>query len=149
MPWLEPVEVLVADELAARLGFAQSAQQRLGDARTDALAAEGAADPSLRELRAILDAMLEDGRQLPFFGGIDMNPANVLCTPDGQLKLIDPIYVAGREIIAALQRDADAVARRIAPVELRAWLQIACFENAASDPDFQKLVAIVDALEDG
>jgi len=147
LPWLQASDQTAAYELGARLGFAANARAHFGAARAQALELEGQGDPALREIRAILGQMIADGeRELPFFGGVDLRPANILCTPQGQLQLIDTIFVAGREIIAALHRDPAAVARRIAPVHLRAWLQIACFEAAGADPAFQALRRIVDDL---
>lgn len=148
LPWLETVPPREADELAARLGFAGSARERLGEAHGQRLCDEGARDPALSEIRSILRALLDEGaRVLPFFGGIDLNPANVMRTAAGQLKLVDPIFVAGREIILNLRRDPAAVAQRIPPRELDAWLQIACFEHAADDPAYQALRIAVDALK--
>jgi hypothetical protein len=148
LPWLEASDELAALELGARLGFpSAAAREQLGTPRTHALELEGREDPALREIRAILRSMVADGeRELPFFGGVDLRPANILCTAQGQLQLCDPIFVAGRELIAALQRDPEAVARRIAPPQLRAFLQIACFETSGDDPEFHELRRIVEAL---
>jgi hypothetical protein len=145
-PWLEPVEERDAAELAANLGFATAAGTQPGSH------AESFADrdqtPALRELRQILLQLVAEGeRALPFFGGVDLHAANIRRDAHGQLKLIDPIFVAGREITAALHREPAAVARRLPPADLRAWLQIACFEHAEKDPEFQALRAIVLALD--
>jgi hypothetical protein len=147
-PWLEASDELAAHALGAKLGYpSAAAREQLGAVRTQALQLEGEGDPALREIRAVLRRMVEDGeRELPFFGGVDLRPANILRTAEGQLQLCDPIFVAGRELIAALHRDPEAVARRIAPPQLRAFLQIACFETAADDPAFHELRRIVDAL---
>jgi len=154
LPWLEPLEgrdELAALELGARLGYSSvAAREQLGAPRVQALEREGQHDPALREIRAVLRRMVEDGeRELPFFGGVDLRPANILRTEQGQLQLCDPIFVAGRELIAALQRDPEAVARRIAPPQLRAFLQIACFEAADGDPAFRELRRTVEALAAG
>jgi hypothetical protein len=149
LPWLEASDELAAHELGARLGFpSAAAREQVGALRAQALQLQGEGDPALGQIRAILRRMVEDGeRELPFFGGVDLRPANILRTAQGQLQLCDPIFVAGRELIAALQRDPEAVARRIAPPQLRAFLQIACFEAADDDPTFRALRMIVEALD--
>ncbi|HMI93791.1 MAG TPA: hypothetical protein VK509_20600, partial [Polyangiales bacterium] len=147
LEWLEASDETAAYELGARLGFPDGARKRFGATRAHALEVEGASDPALREIRTSLRQLIAEGeRELPFFGGVDLRPANILRTAQGQLQLIDPIFVAGREIIAALRRDPAAVAQRIPPSSLRAWLQIACFEQAGSDPAFQALQRIVEDL---
>jgi hypothetical protein len=149
MPWLEEVSDREADELAARLGYPRKARERLGARRVQALEMEGAQDPELREIRTILDELVSEGqRSLPFFGGADLRAPNVRKGSDGQLQLIDPVFVAGKEIIATLRRDAVAVARRIPVADLHAFLGLACFEDAASDPAFGELVEIVVGLDE-
>jgi hypothetical protein len=147
LPWLEASDETAVHELGARLGFPKQVRSGLAAARSRTLEQEGERDPTLREIRAIMrELVAEAERELPFFGGVDLRPANVLRNPQGQLQLIDPIFVAGRELIAALQRDPHAVAQRIPPSSLRAWLQIACFEHGGHDPAFQALQRIVDDL---
>jgi hypothetical protein len=149
MPWLDEVSEPEADELAARLGYPRKAHARLGAARVHELEAEGARDPALRDVRRILDELVAEGqRSLPFFGGTDLQAQNVRKTADGQLQLIDPIFVAGREIIAALRRDAMAVAQRISIADLHAFLKLPCFEGSEGDPAFGELVEIVVGLDD-
>jgi hypothetical protein len=149
MPWLAEVTDREADELAARLGYPSKARERLGSMRVQALELEGSQDPALHDIRRILDELVSDARRtLPFFGGTDLRAPNVRKRSDGQLQLIDPIFVAGREIIAALRRDAHAVAQRIPVADLHAFLRLPCFEDAAADPTFTELVEIVIALDD-
>lgn len=148
-PWLDEVSEPEADELAARLGYPLKAHERLGAARVHQLEAEGARDPALRDIRRILDELVANAqRSLPFFGGADLRAPNVRKTSEGQLQLIDPIFVAGREIIAALRRDAMAVAQRISVADLHAFLRLPCFEDAEHDPAFGELVEIVVGLDD-
>ena len=53
----------------------------------------------------------------------------------GQLKLIDPYFVAGGvKLIPAMLEDIDAVARHYSPAELRAFLEIAAFEDEQDAP---------------
>ena len=149
MPWLDEVTDREADELAARLGYPRKARERLGARRVQALEMEGAQDPGMHDIRLILDELVADGqRRLPFFGGADLRAANVRKRSDGQVQLIDPIFVAGKEIIAALRRDAMAVAQRIPVADLHAFLRLPCFEDAGSEPAFAELVQIVIGLDD-
>ena len=145
-PWYEPVTEQDAAALAAWLGFARAGGAQPDPEDESPARREDAA--ALRELRLILHELVAEGkRRLPFFGGLDLRAANMRRDAGGQLKLIDPIFVAGRDMIAALHRDPGAVARRIPPADLRAWLQIACFEHAEHDSGFQALRAIVLALD--
>jgi hypothetical protein len=85
-------------------------------------------EPAVRRLRECLLALAERGAQLPFWGGFDVRPGNVMADASGQLKLIDPIFVAGRKIVDAIvARDRAALARLPAGA-LAAFFTIPVFE---------------------
>ena len=87
-------------------------------------------DPDIAALRRHVLAMAEEGaRTLPFWGGLDVRPGNVMADGAGQLKLVDPVFVAGPKIIAAIEaRDRDALAR-LPPGALAAFFTIPPFRD--------------------
>lgn len=85
-------------------------------------------DAALGQLRSLLAATLAIGAQtLPLWGGSDLQPKNVLMDRRGQLKLVDPFFVRGDDIVAALQQGNAAALAGYRAVELRAFLEIPVF----------------------
>jgi len=107
------------------------------EARARALcdAIRGDTPPALRPLRAILeDACAEGERSLGWFGGLDVRPGNVMQDARGQLKLMDPYFVAGKELVPAMLRDVANAARHYSKAQLAAFLEIAVFEEEEHAP---------------
>jgi hypothetical protein len=69
-----------------------------------------AGDPvaSVRAEAERLDA--EASRSIPFWGGLDRNPGNVMRRADGQLVLVDLFYANGIEIYKALLEEPSRIA---------------------------------------
>ncbi|HZZ89318.1 MAG TPA: hypothetical protein VFE13_13395 [Caulobacteraceae bacterium] len=89
-------------------------------------------DPQLDILREHLRAVVAAGESLPFWGGPDVRPGNVMADAAGNLKLIDPVFVAGRKIVAAIvERDREAL-ERLPPGALAAFLKIPVFDDGAA-----------------
>ena len=55
-----------------------------------------------------LDA--EAAASIPFWGGLDHNPGNVMLNASGELKLVDLFYAAGLEIYRVLREDPAKIA---------------------------------------
>ena len=73
-------------------------------------AAEFAADAAVAALRTHVLDMVRRGESLPFWGGMDVRTGNVMADAAGQLKLVDPVFVAGRKIAEAIaSRDREAL----------------------------------------
>lgn len=89
-------------------------------------------DEDLAALRQIVSQARDVGAaSLPFWGGLDIRPGNVMADAAGGLKLIDPLFVAGKEIVAAiLAGERDRLAR-IPPGSLAAFLTIPVFTDGA------------------
>ncbi len=136
-----------AIELCGALGDTEFLGRTTTDTERVAFARRLAADETLPELRAILDGILTEGRRtLPFFGGLDVRPGNVMRDRAGQLQLIDPCFVDGRKLIAGIFEDAEAVASTYPPAHLRAFLEIPVFDWDKPEQIAIELRATIEAL---
>lgn len=89
--------------------------------------------PDLTALRAILAEERDRGAAtLPFWGGSDVSPKNVMADAHGQLKLIDPFYVSGWKIVEAIERGSPELTTRMTWPELQAFFTI---PRALENPD--------------
>jgi hypothetical protein len=93
-----------------------------------------AGDEALHALRRELTTMAAVGAaSLPFWGGFDVRPGNVMADSGGGLKLIDPVFVSGPKIIAALTAGDRAVLARLPTGAVAAFLTIPVFQDGAND----------------
>ncbi|HEY5072700.1 MAG TPA: hypothetical protein VII63_11810 [Caulobacteraceae bacterium] len=92
------------------------------------------AGQDLAALRTLIGTLAAEGAaSVPFWGGLDVRPGNVMADAAGQLKLVDPVFVAGRKIAAAiLARDRQKLAR-LPPGALEAFLTIPACVGRAED----------------
>jgi len=89
-------------------------------------------DVELDALRGHVRGLAAAGAGLPFWGGLDVRPANVMADAHGGLKLIDPVFVAGRRIVEAIiGKDREAL-DRLPPGALAAFLTIPVFDDGAA-----------------
>ena len=89
-----------------------------------------AADPDVAALRRhILALDAEGARTLPFWGGLDVRPGNVMADAAGRLKLVDPVFVAGPKIIAAIEAADRAALAQLPPGALAAFFTIPPFTD--------------------
>lgn len=89
----------------------------------------------LQPLREILERTAAEGeRSLGWFGGLDVRPGNTMQDASGQLKLMDPYFVAGKNLVPAMLEDIEAVAAWYSKAQLSAFLEIAVFEEEQHDP---------------
>jgi hypothetical protein len=71
-----------------------------------------AGDPAVASLRARVLALAAQCTPMPFWGGLDVRPGNVMVDAAGTPKLIDPAFVAGRKIVEAIaNRDREQLLR--------------------------------------
>ena len=86
------------------------------------------AQTELDSLRLILNELLAEGaRTLPFWGGSDIRPGNLMCDATGQIKVIDPIFVRGLAIVDAIKRGDSGQLRCVSLSNLEAFLTIPVF----------------------
>ena len=89
--------------------------------------------PALEALRTILVDELRDGAAtLPFWGGSDVSPKNVMADARGQLKLIDPVFVSGWKIVEAIEQGSPELTARMTWPEVEAFFAI---PRALENPD--------------
>lgn len=117
---------VVAESFCAALGFPRDTD-RAGPSDPAQIAAF-AALPSLAALRALLADLVARASKLPFFGGTDIRPGNLMCDEAGRIKTIDPIFVAGRRIHAAIEAGDGAALRTLPLAKLESFLTIPVFK---------------------
>ncbi|GAB3661427.1 hypothetical protein [Glycomyces tarimensis] len=95
--------------------FLRPAAAEDADALKQRWSAAAPGDPvtAVRREAERLDA--EASEAIPFWGGLDDNPHNIMVAESGEPKFIDLFYVAGLELYAALLENPSAVARAFAP----------------------------------
>jgi len=97
------MERLFAADEAAAAAFCADLGIR-NDSGYEVAVSDGQADADLAALRERLLGLLAEGaRRYRLWGGSDIRPGNVMADPHGQLKLVDPVFVRGKAIIAAIQ----------------------------------------------
>lgn len=120
-----PLKGLAYAVLMERLTAALDVEAKAFLARIGLDTPERPADDGLRAVKDIVQAVEAAGRaRSPFWGGFDTNPSNVMRGRDGRLKLVDPVYVAGLKIMAALEAHDGAALRQLSDAQLLAFTQI-------------------------
>lgn len=133
MERLLPVEIGPAETFCAALGFPRDTDK--AQTTPDPVEiAERAAQPSMKSLRAILDDLFARAAALPFFGGSDIRPGNLMQDAQGVIKVIDPIFVAGPKILAAIEQGDGPALRRLPLEKLLAFLTIPAFVRPPATP---------------
>jgi hypothetical protein len=135
MERLESAEEAAASLFCCRLGEAKHLALEPSAEELEAWEGERRTDPALAELFTLLhETAAEGARSLGWFGGLDVRPGNVMQDGRGHLKLIDPYFVAGKDLIPAMLEDIELVARRYSREELEGFLEIAVFEAEEEEP---------------
>lgn len=128
MEFLMPVEPAVADAVVARW----------------AAAAEDDPITVVRREAERLDA--EAARSIPFWGGLDHNPGNVLQNAAGEPKLVDLFYAAGLKIYQVLRDDPTRIAEAFPSDRRRFVCDIAALARMSSPDELAALRAAADSL---
>jgi hypothetical protein len=90
-----------------------------------------AADPDLVDLRYRIEGLLDRGASSypRLWGGSDVRAGNVLADADGALKLVDPVFLSGPRICAALLADDPEPLADLTRAQLEAFLTLPCFHR--------------------
>ena len=128
MQRLWPADWARTEAFCAAIGLGNQSQEATTAPAADVAAFDGDAD--LESVRRIVsEACAVGAASIPFWGGLDIQPANVMADAAGQLKLIDPLFVAGKTIVAAILAGERERLAAIPRGSLAAFLTIPVFET--------------------
>lgn len=115
----------------------------VGSAEADGVVERWAAalpDDPITEVRRKAEQLdAEAATSIPFWGGLDHNPGNVMKNASGELKLVDLFYAAGLEIYRVLLEDPAKIAEAFAPDRREYILDIAALARMSSPDEIAAL----------
>ena len=99
MERLWPADQAAAEALCAAIGIGNNTGWT-PPADVEPLMDEG---PDLAQLRPFLTALMAEGAaRYRLWGGSDIRPGNIMADADGQLKVLDPVFIKGLDIVSAI-----------------------------------------------
>jgi hypothetical protein len=102
------------------------------------------AEADLVEARRRIRALLDEGRRrFALWGGSDIRPGNILKDAEGQLKVVDPIFLRGPSIVEAIRQQEPDRLTDFSRAQLEDFLTIPVFKPG---PETDELRAAVAAL---
>lgn len=100
------------------------------------------ASGDITALRERLRVLLAQGaRRFALWGGSDIRPGNILVDGAGQLKLIDPVFVRGKAIVAAIASGERETLRDFSRSQLEDFLTIPVFPAGAETDALRARIA--------
>jgi hypothetical protein len=99
---------------------------------------------AVRKQAERLDA--EAATAVPFWGGLDHNPANVMKNASGELKLVDLFYAAGLEIYRVLLEDPARIAEAFPPDRREYLLDIAAVARMSTPDEIAALRTAAESI---
>ena len=97
--------------------------------------------PPVAELADIIDRLHQQARQeLPWCGGLDHNPANVMRAADGRLVVLDLFYADGANLYEIAFANPDLVVARIPEAERRFMTEIPLAASGPWEPGAQEVI---------
>jgi hypothetical protein len=89
----------------------------------------------LTQLQAILSALHDSAKEQLFqFGKFDLRSDHIMADKQGNFVVLDPIFVDGRKLIKAMQKDLASVLQHYSVDELLNFLKIAVMAKKPDDP---------------
>lgn len=99
---------------------------------------------AVREQAERLDA--EAATSVPFWGGLDLNPGNVMRNASGQLKLVDLFYAEGLEIYRVLLEEPARIAEAFPPDRREYLLDIAALARMSTPDEIAALRTAAESI---
>lgn len=100
------------------------------------------ANGDIAALRERLRGLLAQGaKRFALWGGSDIRPGNILVDGSGQLKLIDPVFVRGKAIVAAIAGGKREALRDFSRSQLEDFLTIPVFPPGAETDALRMRIA--------
>jgi hypothetical protein len=120
-----------------------------GDEQPPSAAFPHATDPDFLALKPRIQALLAGGkaRYPRLWGGSDIRAGNVMVCAAGDLKLVDPVFLAGPRVASALLAGDMETLADFTRAQLEAFLTIACFHREHDRYEVDDLRAALDRLE--
>jgi len=142
MARLFPVDEVAAERFCRALGIANDS----GYAPPPGVPMADASG-AIAALRGRLRALLAQGsRRFALWGGSDIRPGNILVDGAGQLKLIDPVFVRGKAIVAAIASGEREALRDFSRSQLEDFLTIPVFKPGAETDALRRRIAEMFAI---
>lgn len=132
MERLWPVDGAMASAFCAALGI----KNESGFDPPAAGVFPGADDPDFAALRARVTAMLAKGAaRYRLWGGADIKESCVMRNAAGQLKLVDPLFIAGKNICAAILAGECHLLTDLTRVQMEDFLTMPVFRDGGDAAD--------------
>ena len=132
------------EDRAHQLAAALAVRSGPGSVPLGGSGANLADDPDVVDLRhRIGDLVAEGAQRFRLWGGADIKPGNVLQTTDGQLRITDPVFVRGLDILEAISDGRGDMLVDFSRADLQDFLRIPAFPPG---PETEMLRHKVDAL---
>jgi hypothetical protein len=101
-------------------------------------------DPDLMYVRTlVLRLMAEGAHRFKLWGGSDIRPANVMVDGRGQLKLVDPIFLRGQAIVAALRGGRRNLLTDFCRCQLEDFLTVPFFDDDGVSGELRRQIAVL------
>lgn len=103
-------------------------------------------DDPIAAVRAEAERLSAEAAQaIPYWGGIDRNPSNVMATPAGEPRLVDLFYAEGLVIYADLLKDPAKVLARFSAEQRRYMAEIGAVVRLSQPDEIAKMRAIAES----
>lgn len=122
MERLWPAKEVEAAHLCGRIGLGNDSGYEIPSVEDDPR------DQELADLRRRLRQLIAQGAErYTLWGGSDIRPGNIMADAEGQLKVVDPVFLRGPAIVDALKSGRGDLLADFTQDQLQAFLTIPVF----------------------